>query len=71
MVRAHAPGTPGAPEPSWWLTRPWRRYLQDLLLYRRRRRYTLTVSEYALAGATDPAHRRKLGFTPACVRTMS
>jgi hypothetical protein len=41
--------TLGAAEPSWWMTRPWRRYLLDLLLYRSRRRYTLTVSEFAHA----------------------
>jgi hypothetical protein len=42
---------------AWWMTRVWRRFLTDLLLFRSRRRYTLTISTTALIGATDPERR--------------
>jgi hypothetical protein len=40
----------------WWTRRDWSRYLADLLLYRSRRRYTLSISDGAdqPLGATDP-----------------
>jgi hypothetical protein len=47
-----------ADELPWWMTRAWRTFLQDLLLYRSRKRYALTISTTALTGATDPARRR-------------
>jgi hypothetical protein len=36
----------------------WQRFLQDLLLVRGRRRYTLSISSHNPLGATDPKHRR-------------
>jgi len=41
----------------WWFTPPWVRYLQDLLWFRSRRRYTLSVSTRHPLGATDPQTR--------------
>ncbi|HEX3270931.1 MAG TPA: hypothetical protein VHR15_09795, partial [Ktedonobacterales bacterium] len=47
-----------ADEAPWWMSRAWIRFLTDLLLFRSRRRYTLTVSTAAHIGATDPERRR-------------
>jgi len=44
--------------PPWWFTPPWVRYLQDLLWFRSRRRYTLSVSTRHPLGATDPQTRQ-------------
>jgi hypothetical protein len=44
----------------WHRTRIWHRFLQDLLLVRGRRRYTLSLSPHHPLGATDPHHRRVL-----------
>src|SRR5262249_30567801 len=65
---AGAPGgasSPGAaratplPVPRWWQTRPWVRYLQELLLVHGRQRYTLSLSEqHAVLAATIPEERR-------------
>jgi hypothetical protein len=40
------------------MTRAWRTFLQDLLWYRSRKHYALSISTTALTGATDPARRR-------------
>lgn len=66
MRGAARPAPPQPPAASWWTTRVWYRYLADLLLYRGRQRYTLSLSETHPLGATDP-QRRLVCINPTAV----
>jgi hypothetical protein len=50
----------------WWQRRDWYRYLRDLLLFRSRRRYNLSISADNPLGATDP-HRHEVLINPTAV----
>ncbi|HEV2238958.1 MAG TPA: hypothetical protein VGR57_20030 [Ktedonobacterales bacterium] len=57
LAHNHGPALVTVP---WWRSRTWYRYLHDLLLFRGRRRYGLSISEQHPLGATDKERRQVL-----------